>query len=80
VGDEKQAPVPHLSVPSDAVHWRTLAQEVLTAAALATEADAQQAMLALAVAYERLAQHADKREAPEGTSLQKNWASQDGGT
>ena len=30
--------------------------------------------------YERLAQHADKREASDWNSLQKEWASHDGGT
>ena len=80
MGDDKEDPVLHRGSPSDAGHWRTLAQEALTAAAITTEADAQQTMLAIAVAYERLAQHADKREAPDWNSLQKKWASHDGGT
>ena len=62
-GDGKDDPVQR-GERLDVVRWRALAQKALAAAAQMTEADAQQAMLAIAVAYERLAQHAQKRAAP----------------
>lgn len=63
MGDGKDDPVQR-GERLDVVHWRALAQEALAVAAQMTEADAQQAMLAIAVAYERLAQNAQKRAAP----------------
>ena len=65
MGDGKEDDALHRGVSLDVVHWRALAQKALAAAAQMTEADAQQSMLAIAVAYERLAQNAAlKREAP----------------
>jgi hypothetical protein len=69
VATEKETP--RMTI-SEAVRLRALAAEALTIGATMTEPNCKRMMIKLAASYERLAEHAEKREAArpsDGASL-----------